>query len=95
MCAGAGSQPSFREAAFSVRYRPGKAGRFSAAASVGPERSPLGTRTPVSLAFSHALRACKGKTVGLCPTPCKLFEKSLTKNFYARCRSAPLCTCVA
>ena len=45
-----------REAAFSVRYRPGKAGRFSAAASVGPERSPLGTRTPVSQLFSCAAR---------------------------------------
>ena len=31
--------------------------------------------------FFPALRACKGKTVGLCPTPCKLFEKSLSKNF--------------
>ena len=38
---------------------------------------------PVSLAFSHALRAYKGKVVGRCPTPRKLFEKSLTKNFYA------------
>ena len=36
---------------------------------------------PVSLAFSHALRAYKGKVVGLCPTTRKLFEKSLTKNF--------------
>ena len=90
-------------------------------------------RFAVSLAFSHALRAYKGKVVGLCPTPRKLFEKSLTKNFYARSarllartcailsmstsgselpkariespgtgqnfyaryRSAPLCTCVA
>ena len=26
----------------------------------------------------------KGKVVGRCPTPCKLFEKSLSKNFYAR-----------
>ena len=37
--------PSFREATFSVRYRPGKAW-------------PL---APVSLAFSHALRAHKVK----------------------------------
>ena len=42
-------------------------------------------KAPVSLAFSHALRAykVKVKVVGRCPTPCKLFEKSLTKNFYA------------
>ena len=38
-------------------------------------------RFAVSLAFSHALRAYKGKVVGLCPTTRKLFEKSLTKNF--------------
>ena len=38
-------------------------------------------KAPVSLAFSHALRAYKGKVVGLCPTTRKLFEKSLTKNF--------------
>ena len=50
---------------------------------------------PVSLAFSHALRAYKGKVVRLRLTNRKLFEKSLTKNFYARYRSAPLCTCVA
>ena len=42
---GAGSQPSFRKATFSVRHRSGKAG-------------PL---APVSLAFSHALRAYKVK----------------------------------
>ena len=52
-------------------------------------------RFAVSLAFSHALRAYKGKVVRLRLTNRKLFEKSLTKNFYARCRSAPLCTCVA
>ena len=38
-------------------------------------------RFAVSLAFFCALRAYKGKVVGLCPTTRKLFEKSLTKNF--------------
>ena len=38
-------------------------------------------RFAVSLAFFYALRAYKVKVVGRCPTPCKLFEKSLTKNF--------------
>ena len=52
-------------------------------------------RFAVSLAFSHALRAYKGKVVRLRLTNRKLFEKSLTKNFYARYRSVPLCTCVA
>ena len=67
---------------FSLPHRPGKAGRFSAAASVGPERSPLGTRTPVSLAFSHALRAYKGKVEAF-------LKKSFTKKLYSRYRSAP------
>ena len=52
-------------------YRPGKA------------QATKGCQA-VSLAFSHALRVYKGKVVGLCPTTRKLFEKSLTKNFYAR-----------
>ena len=38
-------------------------------------------RFAVSLAFFSALCAYKVKVVGRCPTPCKLFEKSLTKNF--------------
>ena len=38
-------------------------------------------RFAVSLAFFYALCAYKVKVVGRCPTPCKLFEKSLTKNF--------------
>ena len=65
-------------------------------ASCWPHRPALGKplsrcatvrekRCAVSLAFSYALRAykVKVKVVGRCPTPCKLFEKSLTKNFYA------------
>ena len=54
----------------------------SPAASVGPGRSPLGTRTPVSLAFSHALRAYKGKVEAF-------LKKSFTKKLYSRYRSAP------
>ena len=68
ICANVGLLPTFREAAFSVRYRPGKA------------QATKGCQA-VSLAFSHALRAHKGKVVGLCPTTRKLFEKSLIKNF--------------
>ena len=37
---------------------------------------------PRSLVFSFRLRR-QGKVVELCSTPRKLFEKSLTKNFYA------------
>ena len=37
-------------------------------------------RFAVSLAFPPALRAAKVKVVGRCPTPGKLFEKSLSKN---------------
>ena len=48
MCANVGSQPSFREAAFSVRYRPGKA------------QATKGCQA-VSLAFFSALRAHKVK----------------------------------
>ena len=52
--------------------------------------SPLRAHAPRSLvSFLADAHKVKVKTVGLCPTPRKLFEKSLTKNFYARCRSAP------
>ena len=61
-----------------------------------PWLSPLRAHAPRSLvSFLADAHKVKVKTVGLCPTPRKLFEKSLTKNFYARYRSAPLCTCVA
>ena len=70
---------------------------FSAAASVGPERSPLGTRTSCFPSFLSALRA--GKTLGLHPNPHKLFEKSLIKNFYAptasHLRPCPSLSCPA
>ena len=70
---------------------------FSAAASVGPERSPLGTRTSCFPSFLSALRA--GKTLGLRPNPHKLFEKSLIKNFYAptasHLRPCPSLSCPA
>ena len=60
-----------------------------------PWLSPLRAHAPRSLvSFLADAHKVKVKTVGLCPTPRKLFEKSLTKNFYARYRSAPLCTCV-
>ena len=45
-----------------------------------PWLSPLRARAPRSL-VSFWLTPTKVKTVGRCPTPCKLFEKSLSKNF--------------
>ena len=61
---------------------------FSAAASVGPERSPLGTRTPVSL-------DCFGAKLRFASRP-RLFEKRRPKNFLSgsaaeclRCLFAP------
>ena len=45
-----------------------------------PWLSPLRARPPRSL-VSFWLTPTKVKTVGRCPTPCKLFEKSLSKNF--------------
>ena len=50
-----------------------------------PWLSPLRARAPRSL-VSFWLTPTKVKTVGRCPTPCKLFEKSLSKNFYAASR---------
>ena len=40
------------------------------------EKSPTGTFLALPALFSQ-----ERKVVGLCPTPCKLFVKSLTKNF--------------
>ena len=54
-----------------------------AAAETPTEKSPTGTFLALPALFSQEL-----KVVGLRPTPCKLFVKSLTKNF-SFCSTAP------
>ena len=70
----------------------GPAQGVSPAGSVGAERCPPGTSAPRRGfltgnspldCFPIFLRLPKAtKAVGRCPTPCKFFEKNLTKNFY-------------
>ena len=65
----------------------GTAAAVTERASCQPHRplpwlSPLRARPPRSLvSFWLPPTKAKVKVVGRCPTPCKLFEKSLSKNF--------------